>query len=364
LRVPVSDPVREYLRLQSDVDRAYARVMSNGWYVMGPEHDAFEKEFAEFLGVRHVLGVASGSDALELALRAVGCGPGHEVLTVANAGMYATLAALNVGAAPVFVDVDTGTLTMSPESVASALTPAVRAVVVTHLYGKAADVDGIRSALGGADVAIVEDCAQAHGASIHGRRAGSLGNVATFSFYPTKNLGAFGDGGALATDDEEIAQRIRLLRQYGWSARYHVTTPGGRNSRLDELQAAFLRVKLRSLDASSEERREIVRRYRSAVRGSMRIVHDPAPDFVAHLCVARHPDRERAMATLAEMGIGTAIHYPVADHQQALMRTVPWRTPGLAATEMAQREIVTLPCFTGMTDSEVDQVCEALAALD
>ena len=362
MKVPLSDPLREYHLLRDEFDAAYRRVMESGYYIMGREHDQFETELAAYCGVPHCIAVASGTDALELALKATGCGPGSEVITVANAGAYTTLSAIEVGATPVFADIDAETLTISPSSVAAALSDRTRAVVVTHLYGKLADVEGVRAAVG-PDVAIVEDCAQAHGAARGGRRAGSFGDVATFSFYPTKNLGAFGDGGALVTNRDDIAASLRLLRQYGWNRRYHVSVTGGRNSRLDELQAAFLRIKLAALDRMNERRRAVAARCRDAAAGTaIDVVHAPGEDFVAHLLIARHPDRAAVMARLGERGVATSIHYPVADHEQQALAGVQWRTPGLPNTEAAQREIFTLPCFAGMRDDEVDYVCEALAA--
>lgn len=363
-RVPVADPSREIRMLRDRMDEAYRRVLSSGSYILGPEHDQFESEFARYCGVEHCVAVASGTDALSLALVAVGCGSGDEVITVANAGAYATLAALDTGARVALADVDPATLTISPESVAEALSPRTRAVIVTHLFGKLADVEGVRAVLAGRDVTIIEDCAQSHGATRHGRKAGSLGDLATFSFYPTKNLGAVGDGGALTTNDPNLAGALRELRQYGWTERYRIGRRGGRNSRLDELQAAFLRIKLTMLDEFNTARRAVASRYRIAARGTaVSLVHEPKEDFVAHLVVARHPDREGVRGRLAERGVATAVHYPLADYEQPGLSEVEWGSTSLSHTIAAQREIFTLPCFPGITDDEIGQVCEALSSI-
>ena len=262
--VPVHDPGRQVAAMATELEAAAQRVMRSGWYVDGAEVGAFEREFRSYCGQNHCIAVANGTDALELALRAVGCRAGHEVVTVANAGMYATTACLQVGATPVFADIDPDTLLISPASVAKALSPQTIAVVVTHLYGKVADVPAVAEVLAGRRVAILEDCAQAHGARVSGRLAGTLGDIAAFSFYPTKNLGALGDGGAVLTGRSDLAERVRLLRQYGWERRFVSRVPYGRNSRMDELQASFLRAKLPKLDAWNARRRSVVERYRGA----------------------------------------------------------------------------------------------------
>ena len=359
--VPLNDLHRQFLSLADEIQAAVWSVLAAGRYVQGPEHDLFEQEFAAYCGAAFAVAVASGTDALELALRAAGCLPGDEVITAANAGGYTTTACALLGAVPVYADVDPDNLTISPQSVADALGPRTRGVVATHLYGRVADIDGLRQVLAGRDIRLIEDCAQAHGARYNGHRAGSLGDIAAFSFYPTKNLGAMGDGGAIVTDSPEMAGRARQLRQYGWTEKYHASLPGGRNSRLDEVQAAILRRKLPRVDGWNQRRRAIVARYREAAAGAaLRLVHNPGEDFVAHLCVARHPRRDRVRARLAEQGIATAIHYPVADHQQLALQGRPWRKVDLSATEAAQNEILTLPCFPEMTESEIDCVSSSL----
>ncbi len=360
MRVPLNDARRQYVALAGEIQAAVRETLESGWYIMGREHDQFEIQWAAYCQCSFAVGLANGTDALEIALRAVGCREGDEVITAANAGGYATSACRILGAVPVYADIDRS-LTVSPASVAEALGPRTKAVVVTHLYGKMADVEGVRAVLAGRDIPILEDCAQSHGAMRGGRRAGSLGALAAFSFYPTKNLGALGDGGAIVTDNADYARRARMLRQYGWAEKYHAALPGGRNSRLDELQAAILRRKLPHLDAWNERRRAIVGRYREAAAGTgLRLPHVPGPDFVAHLCVGRHARRDEVRRRLQERGIATAVHYPTPDHRQPAMAGQAWRAVGLAETEAAQGEILTLPCFPEMTPSEIDYVCDAI----
>ena len=245
------------------LDAALQRVLQRQWFVLGEEVREFEREFAAWCGVAHCVTVANGTDALELALRALGVQRGDEVLCAANAGFYASTAALAMGAVPGYVDVDESTQTLSPAALRAALAARTRkpaAVVATHLYGQLADVAGIAAVCAEAGVPWIEDCAQSHGAERGARKAGSFAPLACFSFYPTKNLGALGDGGAVTSGDVQLADRVRALRQYGWSSKYHVTEPGGRNSRLDELQAAVLRLKLGHVERQNGERREIARR--------------------------------------------------------------------------------------------------------
>ncbi|MGA2618564.1 MAG: DegT/DnrJ/EryC1/StrS family aminotransferase [Thermoguttaceae bacterium] len=364
MHVPLHDLTRQYRNLAEEIDVAVRRVLASGWYILGREDEAFERAYAAYCGRAHAVAVANGTDALEIALRGIGCAPGDEVITVANAGGYTTTACLLVGATPVYVDVERTTLTISPASVVRALSPRTKAVVATHLYGKLADVDGLRRAVAGRDICIIEDCAQAHGAIRDGRRAGNLGDLGTFSFYPTKNLGALGDGGAIVADDEDLARRLRKLRQYGWQEKYHAAIPFGRNSRMDELQAAILLQKIPHLDGWNQRRRSIATRYCDAASDTrLRLVHAATPDYVAHLCVARHPQRDRARRWLEERGVGTAIHYPVLDHRQDSLGGREWRAVELTETESAQAEILTVPCFPELTDLEIDYVCDAIRGI-
>lgn len=355
--IPVNDLRNSWLASDDEVREAATRVLASGWYVKGPEHDAFEAELAAYLGVAHAVGLASGTDALVLSLVAVGCGAGSEVVTVANAGGYSSIAAALIGARVVYADVDPATLLVTPETVQAALGPDTRAVVITHLYGNVADAASIATICQGRGIAVVEDCAQAIGGEVDGRRAGTFGDVAALSFYPTKNLGAAGDGGAIATDDPAIADRVRSLRQYGWSPRYVVSQPNGRNSRLDEIQAAILRIGLRRVDELNERRREIVHRYADVIRGpGIRLVTGAGVATVAHLAVVRATDRPRVRAMFEAARVATDIHYPVPDHRQPGLPR-PARVTRLPNTEQAADEILTIPCYPSMTKDAVDRVC-------
>ena len=337
---------------------AFARVLERGVFVLGEEVANFEREFAAYCGVPHCAGVASGSDAIELALRAVGVAAGDEVATVANAAMYSTLAIRAIGALPRYVDVDDTDLLMSPPALAARLRPAVRAVLVTHLYGRLAPMEDILPIAAARGVPVVEDCAQAHGATRATLRAGAYGAAGCFSFYPTKNLGALGDGGAVVARDAAVDARVRSLRQYGWAAKYHVGQAGGRNSRLDELQAAFLRARLESLDAENARRRAIVDAYAEGIsHPAIRPPRRAGADCAAHLAVVRSPQRDALRRHLAEHGIGSEVHFPVPDHRQpggAEADPAP-----LPVTERACGEVLSLPCFPGLTDDEVAAVVSA-----
>lgn len=354
--IPTNDLRRQALADRTEVLAAISRVYDSGWYVLGREVESFEQLFADYLGVRHVIGVANGTDALEIALRTVGVQPGDEVVMTANAGGYASTAARSVGALPVYCDVcPDGSI--DARSAASAVSPSTRAVVVTHLYGQMSDVNQLRHALPPGMV-IIEDCAQAHGARDSGMRAGALGDVSTFSFYPTKNLAAVGDGGAVATSNDEFAAAARQLRTYGWASRYHVAIRGGRNSRLDEVQAAVLSARLAQLDQRNTRRRDIARSYRA--RCPFPILGRGDESDVAHLCVVVAPDRQRVRAQLADGGVASDVHYPIPDHQQPAWST---KHISLPVTEHLCASVVTLPCFPELTDTEVELVCRTLEAL-
>jgi dTDP-4-amino-4,6-dideoxygalactose transaminase len=361
--VPFNDLSRPDPAIAGKLLSELQRVASGGWYALGPEVAAFEKEFGAYSQTRHMIGVANGTDALELALRAAGCGPGDEVILAPNAGFYSTVAARIVGAIPVYVDVAADTLVMDPASVREAVTLATKAVIVTHLYGYMADVRAIRAAIGNPAVWVIEDCAQAHGARLNGEFAGSLGEIGTYSFYPTKNLGAFGDGGAVGTQRDDIAEKLRALRQYGWSEKYISTIPGGRNSRLDEIQAVVLRQKLTRLEEGNRRRRWIVEQYRAAVAGTeATIPHRAEARYVGHLCIALHPRRDAWRKRLADAGVHTAIHYPLLDFDQPSLQGAAFRALDTPVAKRLTAEIVSLPCFPELTDAEVTHVCDALRA--
>jgi dTDP-3-amino-2,3,6-trideoxy-4-keto-D-glucose/dTDP-3-amino-3,4,6-trideoxy-alpha-D-glucose/dTDP-2,6-dideoxy-D-kanosamine transaminase len=358
MKVPLNDLRRAVIAEAPVLTAAIHSVIHSGWYILGNEVRQFEEEFASYLGVLETVSVANGTDALELALRAVGVQPSDEVITVANAGMYASTAIRKIGALPRYVDVQESTMNLHPGALDAAFTPKTRAVIVTHLYGRMADVEAIARSCDKRGIPLVEDCAQAHGAQHAGRRAGSFGKLACFSFYPTKNLGALGDGGAVATSDRALGERLRGLRQYGWQGKYDVRLAGGSNSRLDEIQAAVLRARLRSLDEQNERRVEIARIYSTSVKHSG--IEVPVVDegsYVAHLYVLRSERRDALRAHLAEHGVSTDVHYPIADHLQAAYAS---GKPGaLPVTEMLAAEVLTLPCFPELTDEEVRHVIHA-----
>lgn len=352
----VNDLKRHHAPLQVALATAARSVLESGWYVLGRHGDAFENAFAEFCGTRHAVGVASGTDALELALRALDVGAGDEVVTVANAGMYATVAIRATGAAPVFADVDPNDMTMAAGDLQRVLSPRCKAIVLTHLYGRLADVDRVLEIADARGLPVVEDCAQAHGAALLGQRAGSFGALGCFSFYPTKNLGACGDGGAVTTQDAGLAARIRSLRQYGWSEKYKSTAAGGRNSRLDELQAAFLMEKLPRLPDWNARRAAIAVRYGAAIQHPRIKVPSIEPGrHVAHLYVVQCSGREALRAHLAHEGVGTEVHYPIPDHRQPALADA-YRSVRLPISERLAEEVLTLPLFPEMTDDEVGAV--------
>lgn len=358
--VPFNDLSRTPTELAAEIADAVARVVGSGWYVMGPEHDAFEAELAAFVGTDHAVALGNGTDALELALAAVGVRPGDCVMTAANAGGYTSVATRLLGAEPVYADISADTLQLSAESVTAALdtlAAAPRALVVTHLYGAMAPVADLVEVAHARGIFVIEDVAQALGARSGGRAAGNFADVATTSFYPTKNLGALGDGGAVLTSDAELAATVRSLRQYGWTSKYRIGRARGRNSRLDELQAAVLRVKLPHLDAMNERRRQVHAHYEAASSDSLRVVNHGSESFIGHLAVAVAVDRDAARAAFDAAGVRTDVHYPVPDHRQ------DWPGPvgvELPATDAASASVLSLPMFPELTDAEVDRVVTAM----
>ena len=338
---------------------ALDETLESGWFVLGERVRRFETAFADWCGARHAVGVANGTDALAIALRAAGVRAGDAVVTVANAGGYASCAIAACGATPCYVDVDAESMNVDPRALAVALARHPRAVVVTHLYGRLAAVGDIARRCAQAGAVLVEDCAQAHGAHAGGRAAGTFGALGCFSFYPTKNLGALGDGGAIVTDDDALAKRVRSLRQYGWDGKYRVSEEGGRNSRLDELQAAVLGVKLRHVGDEIARRRHIARAYEAGISNPS--IHLPSRGGGAdalHLYVVRSPVRDALAAHLASANVQTDIHYPVPDHRQAALAG-RGDDVSLPVTEALAQEILTIPCHPGMSDEEISHVIAA-----
>ncbi|MBL8056355.1 MAG: DegT/DnrJ/EryC1/StrS family aminotransferase [Anaerolineales bacterium] len=361
--IPAANPRAAYHRHQAEFDAAWRRVMDSGRYILGPEVEAFEAEFADWLGVRHAVGVASGTEALWLALRATGLRPGAEVITSSLTASATLTAIVEAGLRPVFADLDPATLTLDPAEVERRLTPATRALVPVHLYGNPADLTALAPLAEAHGLILIEDCAQAHGAQHAGRRVGTFGRAAAWSFYPTKNLGAFGDGGLVTTADDEVVRELRLLREYGWRERYHSAVHGW-NSRLDELQAALLRVRLRHLEADNARRRAIAAAYRAGLPPALpSIAARPGDLGVEHLFVVRHPERDRLRAELQQAGVGTAIQYPVACHRQAAYAGFGAGPGSLPVTERAAAEVFSLPLFPELSDNDVAAVIAAVGAL-
>jgi dTDP-4-amino-4,6-dideoxygalactose transaminase len=365
ISIPICSLADQNEALRERIDVAVRGVLSSGVFLNGPWTRQFSREFAEWCGVKHCIPVANGTDALELAMRALKIGPRDEVITAANAGGYATGVCHQLGATPVWIDVQPETLGLDPNRIEAAITDRTRLVVVTHLYGILADVAAIRDAmdrLGRADIRILEDCAQAHGASIKGCKAGSFGDIATFSFYPTKNLGAFGDAGAVVTNIAELSERVDRLRQYGWVEKYHSEISLGRNSRIDELQAAILCIKLPHVDGWNTRRRQIFDNYVTEIKAPNSIVGAMHQANVAHMVIMRTPHRDAVRQALAKAGIASDIHYPVLDCDQTSQRGLPGRKLPLPISERAKDEILTLPCYPELTNSQVGTVIAAVNA--
>jgi dTDP-4-amino-4,6-dideoxygalactose transaminase len=352
-----ANPRAQYTAHKEEIDAALRRVLDKGRYILGEEVQQFESEFAAWLGVAHAVGVGSGTEALHLALAACGVGAGDEVITVSHTAV-ATVAAIELaGARPVFVDIDPASFTLDPALLAAAITPRTRAIVPVHLYGRPADLSPILQLAHARGLRVIEDCAQAHGALDQGRRIGSWGDAGCFSFYPTKNLGALGDGGAVVANSTEIATKVRLLREYGWKDRYVSALPGW-NSRLDEIHAAILRVKLHHLDADNARRRALARLYGEGLPSDRLGLPktDKGTDHVWHLYVVRCLQRDRLQAFLRDRGVGTLVHYPVPIHQQPAYRgRVPPHSP-LPATEQAAREVLSLPLYPELGEGEAASV--------
>ncbi|MEA2898073.1 MAG: hypothetical protein QOJ84_3688 [Bradyrhizobium sp.] len=359
-RVPLNDLVRQNRLIHGELADSARRVIERGWYVLGSEGEKFEAAFASYCGVPYAVGVANGTDAIELALRAVGVEQGHSVATVANAGFYASTSIHAIGARPLYVDVVPDTHLMSVDSLKQKLARnTVRAVIATHLYGHLADIETITAICKPLGIPVIEDCAQAHGATRDGKAAGSFADAGCYSFYPTKNLGALGDGGAVTTSNAAIAERVRQLRQYGWDKKYQVGRAGGRNSRLDELQAALLLAKLPHLNRWNEDRRAIARRYSEQINHPrIKCPEDFGTDNVAHLFVVRCSDRAGFQRHLDEHGVSSDIHYPIPDHRQPAYAVSGFAE--LPETERLAKEIVTIPCFPEMEEEEISQVIDAV----
>ncbi|MDD5542161.1 MAG: DegT/DnrJ/EryC1/StrS family aminotransferase [Acidobacteriia bacterium] len=362
MKVPFVDLHSQYLALKPQIDAAFQRVVEQSAFILGEEHDAFERAFAAYIGTRHALGVSSGTDALELALLACGIGPGDEVITVPHTFIATCEAITRTGATIRWVDVDPSTYNMDPHLIEPALTAKTKAVLVVHLYGQPADMDSISKICRSRRLKIVEDCCQSHGARFHGQRVGTFGDVACFSFYPGKNLGAYGDGGAVVTNDQAIADRVRLLRNHGQRDKYtHLVE--GYCHRLDNLQAAVLGVKLPHLDEWNHQRRQHAALYDKLLNGIPGVITPrlhPHSEPVYHLYVVQVPQRDRVQDVLKQAGIATGIHYPIPLHEQPAYQHLGHPNEDFPVSHDLGPRVLSLPMFPELTSTQIEFVVENL----
>ena len=353
-----ANPKAQYDHRKQEIDQAISGVLSRGRYILGEEVRSFESEFADYCGVRFGIGVGSGTEALHVALKVCDINPGDEVITVSHTAVATAAAIVQTGAVPVFVDIDPATYTISPDAIHKAVTSRTRAIVPVHLYGHPAKMNDIMSIASDYNLPVIEDCAQAHGAIYKNKRVGSFGDMACFSFYPTKNLGAIGDGGIVVTNDNALAEKAKLLREYGWAERF-VSHISGWNTRLDEIQAAVLRVKLKYLEEDNAARIRHAETYLSGLDGlDIRLPQKSGEvTHVYHLFVIRVRERARVMDQLQSQGIGTAIHYPVPVHRQPAYEKFSHPMP---ETEKAAGEILSLPMYPELPEADVHRVIDAL----
>jgi dTDP-4-amino-4,6-dideoxygalactose transaminase len=361
--IPLVDLYAQHLALQADIESAMQRVISKTAFIGGEDHRQFEAEFAAYCGAKACVGVGNGTDALYLALRALGVGPGHEVITVAHTFIATAEAITMAGARPVFVDVRPDTMLIDPEQIERAITPRTKAIIPVHLYGQPCDMDNTLEVARRHRLFVVEDAAQAHGARWKGQRIGTLGDIACFSFYPGKNLGAYGDGGAVVSQDEKLIERVRMLANHGRLEKYTHQIEGV-NSRLDGLQAAILRVKLRHLDAGNAARRRHAQHYLEAL-GDARVIRPvvhPQAECVWHLFVIQVKNRQQVQAALKDQGISTGVHYPLPLHLQPAYRHLGIPEGSLPVTERLAPAILSLPMYPELTDEMVQRVTRAVLA--
>jgi dTDP-4-amino-4,6-dideoxygalactose transaminase len=357
MNIPFLDLKIPHVELREELREAFERVLDSGWYIQGNELKLFEQEFSEYCEVKHCIGVGNGLDALHLILRAYGIGKGDEVIVPSNTFIATWLAASYADATPIPVEPDERTYNLDPTKIEAAITPRTKAIIVVHLYGQPADMDAINLIAKKHNLKVIEDAAQAHGARYKGKRVGSLADAAGFSFYPGKNLGAVGDGGAVTTNDLDLAEKVRVLCNYGSRVKYHNEVKGF-NSRLDELQAAFLREKLRKLDEWNGRRKVIASKYLNELSGGNVVLpHVPEwADPVWHLFVARHSQRDQFQKKLSEAGVTTMIHYPIPPHLQGAYAELGYSTGAFPIAEQIHLDVLSLPMGPHMTSGQVDQV--------
>ncbi len=360
--IPFLDLRSPYTELREELDAAYRRVMESGHYILGGEVEKFEAEFASYCEAKHCIGVGNGLEALHLIIRAYGIGPQDEVIVPSNTYIATWLAVTHAGAIPVPVEPDERTCNIDPARIEQAITPRTKAILVVHLYGQPVDMDPINDLARKYGLKVIEDCAQAHGALYKGRKAGNLGDAAGFSFYPGKNLGAIGDGGAVTTSDDDLADRIRVLRNYGSRIKYHNEVVGY-NSRLDELQAALLRVKLALLDEWNQRRRAIAEIYLQELANTTAVILPHVPEWaesVWHLFVIRHKQRDQLQKSLTEAGIGSIIHYPVPPHLQPAYSSMKAGKGDYPLSETLANEVLSLPIGPHLDKADCLKVVQAI----
>ena len=364
MNIPFLDMKSPYLELKSELDQAYQRVMESGWYILGQEVDKFESEFAAYCNARHCIGVANGLEALHLIVRALGIGPGDEVIVPSNTYIATWLAVSYAGATPVPVEPDEKTYNINPALIEKAITKRTKAIMPVHLYGQPADMDPIKKIAESYKLKVIEDVAQAQGALYKGKKTGILGDASGFSFYPGKNLGAFGDAGAVVTDDDEIASKVKMLRNYGSQKKYYNDVKGY-NSRLDEMQAAFLRVKLMKLDEWNARRQKVAGQYLDALVGGADLNLPQVLGWAEsawHLFVVRHPERDRLQQHLTETGIGSLIHYPIPPHLSKAYSSAGWKLGDFKISEKMAKEVLSLPMGPHLSLDDVDRIQAAVTA--
>lgn len=361
MSIPLLDLKAQYLTIKEDIDQAIQRVLDSSKFVLGPEMNAFEKDMAAYCGVKEAVAVGNGTDALLLALRGLGVGPGDEVITTPFTFFASAETVAALGATPVFVDIDPVTLNMDLDQLEAKITPRTKAIIPVHIFGQMVDVERVMEIAARHDLKVIEDSAQAIGANYRGRKAGSIGNVGTFSFFPTKNLGAYGDAGMIVTDDENLAAHLRMLRFHGCRTKYYHEEIGY-NSRMDELQAAILRVKFQHIDDWNAARREKGKIYDALLAGLPLTLPgiDPAGTPVYHLYVLRTDKREELMAALKENGIASAIYYPVPLHLQRAFRNLGYKEGDFPVAEKACSQAMALPCYPELTREQQEEIAKVI----
>ena len=346
--------------INKEINIAIKKVLESGYYVMGDELSSFEKEFAEYCSTKHCSGVGNGTDALEIALLSIGIKAGDQIICTANAGFFSTAAIISVGAVPKYVDIKYNDMTMDPVKLTEAITKKTKGIIVTHLYGQMADMKEITNIAKKNKIPLIEDCAQAHGATLNNKKAGSWGDIGCFSFYPGKNLGALGDGGAITTSNSKIFKRIIQLRQYGWGEKFYVNLKNGRNSRLDEIQAAILRVKLKYLDSWNEKRRNIAYEFSNLLeKTNLRIPKKFGRDYVAHLYAIRSTKKKPIIDSLNNESIANDKHYPIPDYAQKALKN-DYADFSLPNTESSCRDVFTIPCYPELNKSEIKKISDSI----